>query len=120
MQKLLMLFVVMAGLVVLGASSFAAELRTGSIMHVTPNSIWFQDANQLARWQKLKKGGDAAALEAYEKKVLGSRDAWQFIYEMEVKIIKVERAKHRVNVEMKTEGRMEGTTWLLDPDAIEK
>lgn len=120
MRKLLTLFIVMAGLSVPGTASFAAELRTGAIVHVTPNSIWFQDANQLARWQKLRRKGDAAALEAYEKKVLGSRDAWQFIYEMEVKIIKVERAKHRVNVEMKTEGRMEGTTWLLDTDAIVK
>ncbi|MGZ5808532.1 MAG: hypothetical protein ACXWJW_15715 [Xanthobacteraceae bacterium] len=30
------------------------------------------------------------------------------------------RAKNRVSVEMKTSGRMDGMTWLLDPDAIVK
>ena len=29
-------------------------------------------------------------------------------------------AKHQVHVEMTTEGRMQGTDWLLDPDAIEQ
>ena len=120
MRKLLTLFVLMAWFSTSGTPSFAAEIHKGAIMHVTPNSIWFENAEQLARWQKLKKDSDAAALASYEQEVLGNRDAWQFIYEMTVKILKVERAKNRVNVEMKTKGRMEGTNWLVDPDAIVK
>ena len=83
-----------------------------------PNSIWFQDNSQLAQWQKLKQTGNAKALSVFEKKVLGSRDAWQFIYQLDVKILNYEPAQHRVSVEMTTDGRMKGTDWVLDPAAL--
>ncbi len=102
----------------LSFAAVAADIKAGAIMQVKPNSIWFQDKSQLAQWQKLKKAGNAAALSAYEAKVLGTRDAWQFINQLEVKILDYEPAQHRVNVEMLTEGRMQGTDWLLDPDAL--
>jgi hypothetical protein len=98
--------------------AFAGEIRTGATMQVKPNSIWFQDAAQLTRWQQLKKGGDLKALASYQDKVLSNRDAWQFINELTVKILGYERGKNQVNVEMKTEGRMLGTKWLLDADAL--
>jgi hypothetical protein len=50
--------------------------------------------------------------------VLGNRDAWQFINPLTVKILGYDLAKHQVHVEMTTEGRMQGTDWLLDPDAL--
>ena len=50
--------------------------------------------------------------------MLGNRDAWQFIYPLTVKILGYDPAKHQVHVEMTTEGRMQGTDWLLDPDAL--
>jgi hypothetical protein len=105
-------------LLALGASAFAGAVEKGATMQVKPNSIWFQDQTQLARWQKLRKTGDAAALAAYEKRVLGSRDAWQFINPLDVEILDYEPAQQRVHVEMVSEGRMKGTDWLLDPDAI--
>jgi hypothetical protein len=105
-------------LAALSAGASAGEITTGAAMHVKPNSIWFQDNSQLAQWQKLKQTGNAKALSVFEKKVLGSRDAWQFIYQLDVKILNYEPAQHRVSVEMTTDGRMKGTDWVLDPDAV--
>lgn len=67
-------------------SSHAGEIRKGAVMQVKANSIWFQDTAMLTHWQQLKKNGDAAALEAFEHKALGDRDAWQFILPINVKI----------------------------------
>ncbi len=105
-------------LVALSAGAFAADITKGAAMEVKPNSIWFQDGKQLAQWQNLKASGNAAALAAYDTKVLGNRDAWQFINPLKVKVLDFEPAKHRVHVEMTDEGRMQGTDWLLDPDAL--
>jgi hypothetical protein len=102
----------------LTAGSFAADIKTGATMQVKANSIWFQDAAELAQWQQLKKAGDATALATYEDKVLHSRDAWQFINPLNVKILGYDAPKQSVHVEMTSEGRMQGTNWLLDPDAI--
>ena len=98
--------------------AFAGEIRKGGTMEVKPNSMWFQDAVQLTHWQQLKKNGNSAALASYEEKVRSNRDAWQFTNQLTVKILSYEPGKNRVNVEMTTEGRMLGTTWLLDADAI--
>jgi hypothetical protein len=97
---------------------FAGEIRTGATMQVKPNSIWFQDAAQLTRWQQLNKSGDSKALASYQNEVLSNRDAWQFTNQLTAKILGYERGKNQINVKMKTEGRMLGTRWWLDADAL--
>jgi hypothetical protein len=83
-----------------------------------PNSIWFQDADKFAHWQRLKRRGNSTALASYQDKVLSNRDAWQFINQLRVRVLRFEPGKHRVNVEMRTEGRLLGTKWLLDSDSL--
>ena len=97
---------------------FAADIRTGAVMQVKPNSIWFDEAADLAHWQELKKSGDDAALAAYEKEKLGSRDAWQFIYPLTVKVLSYRRRTNQVEVEMKSKGRFEGVQMFLDAGAL--
>jgi hypothetical protein len=104
--------------VALSIVSFAGELRKAATMQVNANSIWFDDAAKLAQWQKLKKGGDSAALTSYQDEVLSHREAWQFINQLTVKILSYERGKNQVKVEMKTPGRLLGSTWFLDADAL--
>ena len=105
-------------LLMLGVGCSAAEIRNGATMQVKPDSIWFEDATKLTRWQELKKGGDAAALASYQEDALSERDAWQFTGPLTVKILGYKRANNQVNVEMKTKGRMLGTKWFLDPEAL--
>ena len=97
----------------------AAEISAGAALQVKPNSIWFEDAAGLARWQA-KKRGDAAVFAAYEERLLHAREAWQFINSLPVKILRYEPAKHRVNVQMTGEGRLRGSKWYLDPAALER
>ena len=105
----------------LGVSlAFAGDIRKGATMQVKPNSIWFEDAARLTRWQQLKTGDDPAALASYQEELLSQRDAWQFINPLTVKILKHEPGKNRVSVEMKTEGRRRGSTGLLDTGALAK
>ncbi|MEA2964459.1 MAG: hypothetical protein QOI46_4557 [Alphaproteobacteria bacterium] len=110
----LSLFILLA----LGAGSLAAEIRQGATMQVKSDSIWFDDAAKLTRWQELKKGGDAAAFKSYQEDALSERDAWQFTGPLTVKILSYKRTNNQVNVEMKTKGRMLGTKWFLDPEAL--
>ena len=105
-------------LLALGLAAFAGSIEKGSTMQVKANSIWFKNQSELTHWQQLKNKGDTTALAAYQEKVLGNRDAWQFINPLTVKILGYDLAKHQVHVEMTTEGRMQGTDWLLDPDAL--
>jgi hypothetical protein len=108
-------------LLVLVASSVCApagELRRGATMQVKANSIWFQDLPKLARWQELKKSGDAAALASYQEDALHQRDAWQFIHPLKVKILGHRPKTNHVYVEMEGPGRLEGTEWFLDADAL--
>ncbi|HET9374057.1 MAG TPA: hypothetical protein VFO40_03745 [Chthoniobacterales bacterium] len=105
-------------LLALGIASFAAEIRKGATMEVKPNSIWFQDAAKLARWQQLKKSGNSKALASYQNDLLSNRDAWQFTKPLTVQILSYEPGKKQVNVEMKTPGRMLGSKWFLDTDAL--
>jgi len=98
--------------------SLAAEIRTGATMRVKPDSIWFEETTNLTRWQQLKNGRNRAALKAYQEQKLGSRDAWQFLYPMEVKILGYEPKTKQVRVEMLTEGRFLGTQWVLDAGTL--
>ena len=110
----LALFILLA----VSLGSFAGEIRKGATMQVKPNSIWFEDAAQLTRWKQLKKDRNSRALKSYQDKVLSSREAWQFINELTVEILTYEPRQNQVNVEMKTPGRMLGTTWWLGADAL--
>jgi hypothetical protein len=96
----------------------AGPIRKGAVMEVKPNSIWFEEVARLTRWQELKKGGDAAALTSYQEQMLGGREAWQFLKPLKVKILRYDTAASQINVEMKTSGRMQGTTWWLDATAV--
>jgi hypothetical protein len=100
------------------SSAAAADINIGAAMRVKPNAIWFQDAAKLTRWQQLKRSGDAKALASYQDRVLGEREAWQFTNELNVKVLSYEGAKRQVGVEMTTEGRLVGTKWVLDSDAL--
>jgi hypothetical protein len=96
----------------------AGEVREGATMQVKPNSIWFKDTARLTRWQQLKKSGDTAALAAYEGQVLSQRDAWQFTNPLAVRVLSHKPKQGQVNVEMRTAGRMFGSRWSLDADAL--
>jgi hypothetical protein len=115
----LRVFAVVIVLVALTNACPAGEVRKGATMQVKADSIWFQDAGKFARWQALKKGGDAKALAAYQEEALHQRDAWQFTKPLAVKILGVTPKASRVDVEMTTAGRLQGSRWLLDIDAID-
>lgn len=115
----LRVFAVVIVLVALATACLAGEVRKGAIMQVKADSIWFQDAAKFARWQALKKGADAKALAAYQEEALQQRDAWQFTKPLAVKILGVTPKASRVDVEMTTAGRLQGSRWLLDIDAID-
>ena len=83
-----------------------------------PDSIWFEETTNLTRWQQLKKGRDRAALRSFQEQKLHSRDAWQFLYPMAVKILGTEPKTNQVSVEMLTEGRFLGTKWVLDAGTL--
>jgi hypothetical protein len=113
---------VFAGVIVLVAlanACLAGEIRKGATMQVKADSIWFQDAEKFARWQSLKKGGDTKALAAYQEEALRQKDARQFTKPLDVKIRGATPKANRVDVEMMTEGRLQGSRWLLDIDAID-
>lgn len=110
----LMLLVLLAS----ATAAVAGPIRKGAVMEVKPNSIWFDEAAQLTHWQELKKGGDEAALTSYQEQMLGQREAWQFLKPLKVKILRYEPATNQVNVEMRTAGRLQGTTWWLDASAV--
>jgi len=102
------------------SSSIAGEIQVGGTFEVKANSMWFEDVAELERWQRRRKHGDAKALRSYQDKVLSRRDAWQFVNALTVKIISLDRGKHRVKVEMTTPGRFLGSTWFLDIAALQE
>ncbi len=104
--------------VTFATTALAADIRAGAVMQVKANSIWFDEAADLAKWQELKKSGDAAALAAYEKDKLGSREAWQFLNPLAVKVLTYRPQANQVEVKMKTKGRFEGLKMYLDADAL--
>ena len=100
-------------------ASLAAEIRNGATMHVKPMQIWFEEdaEGKLAEWQA-KKRDSAKAFAAYQKKLTAAREAWQFGGPHEVEILKFEPAQKRVQVKMKTEGRLQDSVWWVDPGAV--
>jgi hypothetical protein len=112
------LFLTVLFLTALITAAFAGPIRKGAVMQVKPNSIWFDEAAQLTHWQELKKSGNEAALTSYQEQMLGQREAWQFLKPLKVKILSYEPTKSQVNVEMKTAGRLQGTSWWLDASAV--
>jgi hypothetical protein len=85
---------------------------------VKPYSIWFEEADGLARWQDMKKSADAAAFASYQENLLHQREAWQFIHQQAVTILGFEPEKNRVHVQMQTTGRLENSQWWLDSAAL--
>ena len=113
------LFAVVIVLAALTTACLAGEIRKGATVQVKADSIWFEEVEKLARWQALKKNGDAKALAAYQEEALRQRDAWQFIKPLTVKVLAVTPKANRVEVEMMTEGRLQGSRWLLDAGAVD-
>jgi hypothetical protein len=105
-------------LLALVSGSFAGEIARGATMQVKPNSIWFQNAAQLARWQDLKKSGNTAALAIYQQQLLSDRNAWQFTNQLTVKVLNYDSKKRQVKVEGLTPGRFAGFKWVLDVDSF--
>jgi hypothetical protein len=105
-------------LIALATAAVAGPVRKGAVIEVKPNSIWFQEAAELTHWQELTKGGNEAALTSYQQQVLSQREAWQFLKPLKVKILRYEPATNQINVEMRTVGRLQGTTWWLDASAV--
>ena len=101
-------------------SASAGEIRKGATMQVKPNSIWFEDAAKLTQWQQLKRRGDSAALTSYERAALSQREAWQFSNSHAVIILSFDSGSNQINVQMKSEGRLGGSIWFLDEDAVEQ
>lgn len=93
-------------------------VHKGATVQIKPNSIWFSEAANLTHWQQLKKSGNARALSNFEGDVLSQRDAWQFTRPLSVRILRYEIPKKRVKVEMLSEGRMAGTKFWLDAEAV--
>jgi hypothetical protein len=107
-------------LLALTSATHAGEIRIGASMQVKPDSIWFEDRANLARWQALKKAGDSKALASYQDGLLQAREAWQFTRPLTVRIRGFEPKAHLVDVEMQTEGRLQGSTWVLDTSALQQ
>ncbi len=114
MRAYLTLFI----LVALSSGCLAGEIRKGATMQVKADSIWFEEADGLTRWQQLKKSGNAQAFETHQRELLASRDAWQFIKPQTVKVLGFRPWDNQVNVEMKTPGRMLGSKWFVDAEAL--
>ena len=96
----------------------SAQIVVGKAANVRANSIWFQEPDRLAQWQKLKREGNGAALASYEQEVLGSREAWQFTVQLDVRVLSYSEADQQATVELTTPGRLSGTEWFLDANAI--
>jgi hypothetical protein len=113
---------VIAALVLLLASltaSFAADIRVGATMHVKRMQVWFEEDRQdkLAEWQQQRKG-NAKAFATYQDQLLREREAWQFGGPHEVEILQYEPTQKRVQVKMKTEGRLKDGIWWVDVGAV--
>jgi len=104
----------------LASAALAFEVRVGATLHAKPNSLWFEEAEGLARWQELRASGDAGALAAFEEDGLGSRSVWRFSTLLTVKVLDYGAATHAAHVEMLTPGRMAGTDWYVDAATLEE
>jgi hypothetical protein len=104
--------------VLLTTAALAADIKLGATMQVKSNTIWFDEADQLARWNQLRAGGDAKALAAYQTQLLTQRVGWQFIHQLRVKVLGYDAGKHEAHVQMLTEGRFVGLDFYIDADAL--
>ncbi len=114
------MFLSLLMLVAFAGASTAGPIRKGVTLQVKAESIWFQDAGRLAHWQALKQSGDAAALASYQDGLLQRRDAWQFLNTLDVRIRGHRPKAHQVDVEMISAGRMQGSRWVVDEDALKR
>jgi len=118
MTALIRAYVALLVLLAGSVGALAVEIRIGSTMTVKPNSIWFQDEAMLTHWQKLRKSGNKAALNSYQEQKLHVRDAWQFLSSVDVKVLGYTPRTNQVSVETLSEGRMQGTHWVLDAGTL--
>ena len=102
----------------LTTGALADGIKPAATMQVKPNTIWFDQAAQLARWHHLQASGDAKALAAYQDQMLNQRDAWRFVYQLRVKVLGYDASKHEAHVRMLTEGRFAGLDFYIDADAL--
>jgi hypothetical protein len=107
-------------LATLSSGAFAADITVGAMMQLQANSMSFETADQLAKWHDVKKNSSPAALAKYEQTQMHARDAWQFLDNIDVKILGYDLAKAQVEVQMKTAGRLSDSTWFVDPTALTK
>jgi hypothetical protein len=111
-------FRILSVLLASAIACFAGEIKEGATVQVKADSIWFQKVQELSHWQRIKKSGDSKALESYQQKEMGERDAWQFGNQLSAKIISYDAATSQVHVKMLTPGRLVGTDWFLDAGAL--
>lgn len=109
----------LAVLAAMSASVLAADIRKGATMQVKANTLWFEDAGKLARWQRMKKKSDAPTLAKLEQSMLRAREALQLVNPQPVTVLDFDAKTGRVRVEMTGEGRMQGTRWVVDEGAVE-
>src|SRR5262245_52980132 len=101
------------------SSSIGGEIEVGGTFEVKANSIWFEDVASVARWQRLRKRGNAKALRSDQDEALSKRAAWAFVNPLTVKIVNYNRGKHQVKVEMTSPRRLLGSTWFLDSAGLQ-
>jgi hypothetical protein len=101
-------------LLLAGRLVLAAEIREGATMFIKANSMWFESASTLATWQRDKKHLTPHDLKAHQDNLLGSREAWQFVTKLPVRIRRYWATENEVEVEMLSPGRLHGTVWWVD------
>ncbi len=92
----------------------AAEVHEGDIGYIAKNSIWFSDETDLAVWKRVRQVFSTKDVEAYQRIILETRQAWQFAGPLKVKVISYDPRYHEMQVKMLTKGRFEGTDWWVD------
>ena len=107
---------IMAAVIYFSAAllALAGEIREGAAMYVKPNSMWFQSDTALAAWQRDQARLSPKALKLHQDDLLGSREAWQFIYKQRVRIRGYGPTENQVEVEALGPGRFQGFIWWVD------
>jgi hypothetical protein len=118
MENVVWPFLALIALLGMSTLVLAGEIKAGATMQVKANSIWFDTQAQLARWQALKKGGNAKNIAKYQEKLMSEREAWQFVNPLTVEVLRYDVKKPRVEVKMTNEGRMQGAIFWIDADAL--
>jgi hypothetical protein len=107
MNKLLLPLI----MTVLAVSLLAAEIREGATMYVKADSMWFESYSGLDTWQRDKKNLTPEALKAHRENLLGTREVWQFVRKLPVRIRTYYAAASAVEVEMLSPGRFQSSVW---------